>query len=154
MEEVTYGFVKPPAHDYRGKIKRMIGGVGLEIVCEKDPYYFSRELVEQHYEVHRNKPFFGGLLNMLLSGPTDQLVIVGEDAVQKLREIVGDTDPLEAREGTIRRIFGVNKTSNAFHAADSRESARREISLHFRSDELPSYIIDIFNMHSVGVMIG
>jgi len=141
MREITFGFVKPHAYPDRKKIERMIEENGLKIIIRKDPYHFNRAIAELQYEMHRGKHFFDELIEMIINGPTELLIIEGEDAVNKLMSLAGATDPAEAEENTIRKIFGKNKTNNAFHRSDSRQSARREILIHFATSELPEYVI-------------
>ena len=137
MREITLGFVKPHAYPDKEKIERMIEEAGLKIILRKDPYHFNRAIAELQYEMHKGKHFFDELIEMIIDGPTELLIIEGEDAVNKLMILTGATDPAEAEENTIRKIFGKDKTHNAFHRADSRHSVRREILIHFAASELP-----------------
>ncbi len=96
----------------------------------------SRAEAEKFYAVHRDKPFFGTLVEFMTSGPVVAAVLEKENAVPELRKTVGATDPAEAAEGTVRRLFGTNKTMNAIHASDSDENARYEWAIHFADDDL------------------
>lgn len=96
----------------------------------------SRAEAEKFYAVHRDKPFFGTLVEFMTSGPVVAAVLEKENAVPELRKTVGATDPAEAAEGTVRRMFGTNKTMNAIHASDSDENARYEWAIHFADDDL------------------
>lgn len=96
----------------------------------------SREEAERFYAVHRDKQFFGALVEFMTSGPIVAAVLEKENAVSELRKTVGATDPAEAAERTVRRLFGTNKTMNAIHASDSDENARYEWAIHFSDDDL------------------
>jgi nucleoside-diphosphate kinase len=90
------------------------------------------------YEVHRERPFFEPLVAFMTSGPCIPIVLESEGAVTRLREVIGATDPGEAAEGTVRRLYAENKERNAIHASDSDENAAREIAFFFSSQELLS----------------
>ena len=141
MREITFGFVKPHAYPDRKKIEAMIEEAGLKIIIRKDPYHFNRAIAELQYEMHIGKHFFEDLIKMILEGPTELLIIEGKDAVNELMTLSGATDPAEAEENTIRKIFGKDKGYNAFHRSDSKQSARREILIHFAVSELPEDVI-------------
>jgi len=91
----------------------------------------DRELACKHYQDHRDKSFFNILIEFITSGPVVVMVISGDGAIEKIREIMGPTDSKNAKEGTIRGDFGTDITINVVHGSDSRESARREIELFF-----------------------
>jgi nucleoside-diphosphate kinase len=90
------------------------------------------------YDVHRERPFFEPLVAFMTSGPCIPMVLESEGAVARLREVIGSTDPAEAAEGTVRRLYAENKERNAIHASDSDENAVREIAFFFSSQELLS----------------
>ncbi|MEY2979400.1 MAG: nucleoside-diphosphate kinase [Prochlorotrichaceae cyanobacterium] len=96
----------------------------------------SRELAEKHYEVHKDKPFFAGLVNFITSGPVVAMVWEGDGVVASSRKIIGATNPLNAEPGTIRGDFGVSIGRNLIHGSDAVETAQREIALWFKEDEL------------------
>jgi nucleoside-diphosphate kinase len=96
----------------------------------------SRELGERHYDEHREKPFFGELVDFITSGPTWALVVEGEGAIATLRATIGATDPANAAPGTIRGDLASSMPDNLVHGSDSPESAEREIALWFSGDEL------------------
>jgi nucleoside-diphosphate kinase len=96
---------------------------------------FTREKAEKFYEMHRGKVFFEKLINFMLTGPVVAVRLEGENAVEKLRKIVGSTDPEKAEEGSIRRMFGTNVTVNAVHASDTPENAEREIRFFFGEEK-------------------
>ena len=88
------------------------------------------------YQVHRDRPFFGSLVGFMTSGPCVPLILEGEDAVPRLRETIGATDPAEADPGTVRALYAENKERNAIHASDSHENAAREIAFFFSAQEV------------------
>ena len=96
----------------------------------------SRELAEQHYGVHRDKPFFAGLVEFITSGPVVAMVWEGEGVVSAARKMIGATNPLTAEPGTIRGDFGVNIGRNLIHGSDAVDTAISEISLWFNEAEL------------------
>lgn len=99
----------------------------------------SRELAEQHYGVHREKPFFNGLVEFITSGPVVAMVWEGEGVVAAARKMIGSTNPLAAEPGTIRGDFGVNIGRNIIHGSDAPETAQQEVSLWFKEAELASW---------------
>ncbi len=90
------------------------------------------------YDVHRERPFFESLVAFMTSGPCIPVVLEAADAVGALRQAIGATDPAEAAEGTVRRLYARSKERNAIHGSDSDENARREIGFFFSESELPS----------------
>jgi len=96
----------------------------------------SKEQAEGFYDVHKDKPFFPDLVRFMTSGKVMILVLERENAIEKLREIIGATDPAEAKAGTIRKLYADSKQNNIIHASDSPENAVREISFFFSRDEL------------------
>ena len=96
----------------------------------------SRELGERHYAEHREKPFFGELVDFIVSGPTWALVVEGEGAIATMRKTIGATNPANAEPGTIRGDLAMSMPDNLVHGSDSPESAEREIALWFSADEL------------------
>jgi nucleoside-diphosphate kinase len=99
----------------------------------------SRELAEKHYDVHKDKPFFSGLVEFITSGPVVAMVLEGDGVVASARKIIGATNPLNSEPGTIRGDFGVSIGRNLIHGSDAVETAQREISLWFSNDELASW---------------
>ncbi len=96
----------------------------------------SRELAEQHYDVHKGKPFFSSLVDFIVSAPVTAMVWEGESVVAAARKIIGATDPINAEPGSIRGDFGVSIGRNLIHGSDAIETARREIELWFKEEEL------------------
>ncbi|MGB6301492.1 MAG: nucleoside-diphosphate kinase [Rivularia sp. (in: cyanobacteria)] len=99
----------------------------------------SRELAQSHYDVHKERPFFAGLVEFITSGPVVAMVWEGEGVVAAARKIIGATNPLTAEPGTIRGDFGVDIGRNIIHGSDAVETAQREVSLWFSDDELVSW---------------
>ena len=96
----------------------------------------TRPEAEAFYEVHRQRPFYASLVAFMTSGPCLPMVLEHADAVMHLRTVIGATDPAEAAEGTVRRLYAESKERNAIHASDSPENARREVSFFFTEAEL------------------
>ncbi len=101
--------------------------------------WIAREMAENHYAEHREKPFFSALVDYITSGPVVAMVVEGKNAIKVVRTLVGATNPVEAAPGTIRGDFGLDVGRNVVHASDSPQSAEREISLFFRDDEIVSW---------------
>lgn len=99
----------------------------------------SRELAQQHYDVHRERPFFASLVEFITSGPVVAMVWEGEGVVAAARKMIGATNPLTAEPGTIRGDLGVNIGRNIIHGSDAVETADREVSLWFTQEELVSW---------------
>ena len=130
--EKTLVLIKPDGVERHliGQIISIYEAKGLDIIALKmlKP---TKEIAEQHYCEHRDKPFFKDLVNFITRGKVCAIIIQGENAVKTLRKINGATDPAEAETGTIRGRFALSKTENLVHASDSVESAEREIRIWF-----------------------
>ena len=100
--------------------------------------HLSTQQAEQFYDVHRARPFFGSLVTFMTQGPCMPMVLERENAVAELRNVIGSTDPKDAAEGTIRKLYAVSKESNAIHASDSDENAQRESTFFFAETTLLS----------------
>ena len=111
---------------------------GLQIIGAK-MLKVSNELAHQHYCVHKDKPFFQGLVDFITSSPIIALAVEGKDAIEAARQTMGSTNPLEAGPGTIRGDFGLDIGRNLVHGSDSQENAATELALFFDEDELVSY---------------
>jgi len=124
--------IKPDAtsRNVIGRIVSMLEENGFKVVAIKSKH-FSREEAERFYEVHRDKPFFDDLVNYITSGMVVGIMVERENAVKALRDLVGATNPKEARPGTIRAVFGESIERNAVHASDSYENAQRELAFFF-----------------------
>lgn len=99
----------------------------------------SRELAEQHYDVHRQRPFFAGLVEFITSSPVVAMVWEGDGVVASARKIIGATNPLTSEPGTIRGDFGLDIGRNLIHGSDAQETAQREIALWFKDEELVNW---------------
>ena len=139
MLERTFSIIKPNATacHLEGEINSKIQAAGLKIIASKRIEHPTREQFEAFYAEHKGKPFYEGLLEFMTSGPIVVQVLEAEDAIQRYRTLMGKTDPAEADEGTLRKLYAESKTRNAVHGSDSPESASREIALWFSPEELP-----------------
>ena len=135
--ERTYIMVKPDGVQRRltGEIIRRFEIRGLRLVGLKI-LVPTREVAEKHYDVHRERPFFGDLVDFVTSGPVVAMVWEGKDVIKLTRQMIGATKPLEALPGTIRGDFTADVMSNLIHGSDAPETAEAEIALWFRPDEL------------------
>jgi nucleoside-diphosphate kinase len=135
--ERTLILIKPDAFERRlsGEILGRIERRGFDVRAGK-LLRASRQLGEEHYAEHREKPFFGELVDFIASAPTWALVVEGEGAIAALRRTIGATNPADAEPGTIRGDLAMSMPDNLVHGSDSPESAEREIALWFSDDEL------------------
>lgn len=92
----------------------------------------DRSIAEEHYSEHKDKPFFENLVNFITRSPLCAMILEGEEAINRVRELNGSTNPLEAKEGTIRNLYGNSIRENCVHSSDSNESAEREINIWFK----------------------
>ena len=132
MIEQTLSIIKPDAveRDLESKIKFFFKKNGLQILKSKK-VEISREEAEEFYKVHRTKSFFSDLCDYLSSGPIIAMVLEGESAISKNRELMGATDPLKANEGTLRKMYGISIDKNSVHGSDSLLNAGVEIRFFF-----------------------
>jgi nucleoside-diphosphate kinase len=128
----TLILVKPDAFERRltGEVIARFERKGLTIVGMKH-MTVDRDLAERHYDEHRDKPFFGDLVEFITGGPLVAMVLDGYQAVTAARQVIGATNPLEAAPGSIRGDFGLEVQTNLVHGSDSDESAEREVGLFF-----------------------
>ena len=135
--ERTLSIIKPDAtrRNLTGRINARFEEAGLRIVAQKR-LRMSREIAEAFYAVHRERPFFGGLVDFMVSGPVVVQVLEGENAIAKNREVMGATDPAKAEAGTIRADFAENIEANSVHGSDSPETAAHEIGFFFAGIEI------------------
>ncbi|AKO93967.1 nucleoside-diphosphate kinase [Priestia filamentosa] len=138
--EKTFIMVKPD-----GVQRNIVGDVvtrfekkGFQLVGAK-LMHVSEDLAKEHYKEHKEKPFFGELVDFITSSPVFAMVWEGENAVTVARKMLGKTNPAEAEVGTIRGDYGLQVAKNVVHGSDSNESATREISLFFEESELVNY---------------
>jgi nucleoside-diphosphate kinase len=139
--EQSLVLVKPDAvkRGLSGAIIARLEGKELKLVALK-MLHMSPDLAQRHYAVHRDKPFFPGLIAYITSGPIVAAVFEGDNAVTRIRQIMGATNPAKADPGTIRRDFGIDMEQNAVHGSDSPENAKTEIALFFAGSEQVDYI--------------
>jgi nucleoside-diphosphate kinase len=135
--ERTFSIIKPDAteRNLTGAVNAVIEGGGLRIVAQKRIRMTRRE-AETFYAVHRERPFFGELVEFMTSGPVVVQVLEGENAVLRYREIMGATNPENATPGTIRKQFARSVGENSVHGSDSAENARIEIAQFFAGNEI------------------
>jgi nucleoside-diphosphate kinase len=135
--ERTFSIIKPDAtrRNLTGKINAKFEEAGLRIIAQRR-IKMSKEQAEEFYGVHKARPFFGGLVNFMTSGPVVIQVLEGEDAIAANRRIMGATDPAKAEAGTIRAEFAEDIEANSVHGSDSAENAATEIAFFFRPEEL------------------
>jgi nucleoside-diphosphate kinase len=137
MTEQTLSLIKPNAirAGNLGQIIARFEEEGLKIAALKMKHLSKRE-AQAFYGEHEGKPFFERLVSFMTSGPICALVLEGEDAVERNREIMGATNPAEAAPGTLRALFAESMTKNAVHGSDALESANREIAFFFSQTEV------------------
>ena len=133
MVERTLSIIKPDAveRNLDTDIKSFFKKNGLKILKSKK-VKISREEASEFYKVHQTKPFYNELCNYLSSGPIIVMILEGENAVSKNREIMGATDPLKAEDGTLRKKYGISIDKNSVHGSDSVENAKIEIDFFFK----------------------
>ncbi len=125
-----------------GKIIARFEERGLKLIALK-MVQVKREFAEKHYEVHKGKFFYEGLVSYITSSPVVAMVLDGHEAIQVVRDMVGKTRPWEAAPGTIRGDFAMMGLRNLIHASDAPETAEKEIALWFNRDELVSYTLEL-----------
>ena len=132
MIEQTLSIVKPDAveRNLESKIKSFFGEKDLKILKSKK-VHITKEEASEFYKVHQTKPFYQNLCNYLSSGPILVMVLEGEEAVSKNRQLMGATDPLKAKDGTLRKLYGLSIDKNSVHGSDSVENAKIEIGFFF-----------------------
>ncbi|HEY1414783.1 MAG TPA: nucleoside-diphosphate kinase [Caulobacteraceae bacterium] len=137
MTERTFSIIKPDAtsRNLTGRINAVIEETGLRIVAQRR-IRMSRAQAEKFYEVHEQRPFYGELVEFMISGPVVVQVLEGSNAVTKYREVMGATDPAQAADGTIRKLFARSVGENSVHGSDSLENASLEISQFFTEDQI------------------
>ena len=133
MQEQTLSIIKPDAveRNLEEKIKTFFVNKGLKIIKNKK-VQITKEEASEFYKVHQTKPFYMDLCNYLSSGPIIVMVLEGENAISKNRELMGATDPLKAEEGTLRKMYGLSIDKNSVHGSDSLKNAKSEINFFFK----------------------
>ncbi|HYI89907.1 MAG TPA: nucleoside-diphosphate kinase [Beijerinckiaceae bacterium] len=135
--ERTFSILKPDAtgRNLTGAINAVIEKAGLRIVAQKR-IRMSRKDAETFYAVHKERPFFGELVQFMTSGPVVVQVLEGDNAIAKYREVMGATNPAQAAEGTIRKLFAQSVGENSVHGSDSADNAKAEIAQFFPDKEI------------------
>ncbi len=135
--ERTFSMIKPDAtkRNLTGAIIKMFEDNGLRVVASKR-VWMSRRQAEQFYAVHKERPFFGELTEFMCSGPTVVQVLEGENAIAKNREIMGATNPADAADGTIRKLYAESIGENSVHGSDAPGTAAEEIAFWFGGNEI------------------
>jgi len=135
--ERTFSILKPDAteRNLTGAINAIIEKAGLRIVGQKR-VRIGKEQAQRFYGVHKDRPFFGELVDFMTSGPVVVQVLEGENAIAKYREVMGATDPGKAAEGTIRKVHARSIGENSVHGSDAPDTAAREIAQFFAENEI------------------
>ena len=128
----TFSIIKPDAtkRNLTGAVTKMLEDAGLRVVASKR-IHMTREQAEGFYAVHKERPFFGELVDFMVSGPIMVQVLEGDNAIAKNRELMGATDPAKAAPGTIRADFASTVDANAVHGSDGAETAKVEVAFFF-----------------------
>ena len=135
--ERTFSIIKPDAtkRNLVDPINKIIEKNDLKIIASKS-LKLNKEQAEGFYKVHKERPFFSSLVEFMTSGPVQVQVLEGDNAVSKYREIMGATNPKEAEDNTIRKLYAENIEANSVHGSDSKENAETEIAFFFSVSEL------------------
>ena len=135
--ERTLSIIKPDAtkRNLTGLINAKFENSGLKIIAQKR-LQLTRSMAEKFYEIHKDRPFFNDLVDFMISGPVVVQVLEGDNAVKLNRDVMGATNPDDAKDGTIRKEFAESIEANSVHGSDSLETAQNEISFFFANIEL------------------
>ncbi len=135
--ERTFSIIKPDAtrRNITGKIIALIEDAGLRVVASKR-IKMTRAQAEGFYAVHKERPFYGELVEQMIGGPVVVQVLEGENAILKYREVMGATNPEKAADGTIRKLYAVNMGENSVHGSDAPDTAKNEIKFFFTDAEI------------------
>ncbi|RIX31708.1 nucleoside-diphosphate kinase [Sphingomonas edaphi] len=133
----TFSIIKPDAtrRNLTGAVTKMLEEAGLRVVASKR-IHMTKDQAEGFYAVHKERPFFGELVEFMISEPVVVQVLEGEDAVARNRDIMGATNPADAAEGTIRKTHALSIGENSVHGSDSDENAAIEIAYFFKDEEI------------------
>ena len=133
----TFSIIKPDAtrRNITGSINKLIEESGLRIIAQKR-IKLTNEQAEDFYSIHKDKPFFRDLIEYMTSEPVIVQTLMGENSVEKYRSIMGATNPDNAENGTIRKLFALNVQENSVHGSDSEENAKIEIDFFFKEEEI------------------
>jgi nucleoside-diphosphate kinase len=135
--ERTFSIIKPDAtqRNLTGSVNAVIEAAGLRIVAQKR-IQMTRQQAETFYAVHKERPFFGELVDFMISAPVVVQVLEGDNAIARYREAMGATNPANAAEGTIRKLFAKSVGENSVHGSDAPETAALEIAQFFAGNEI------------------
>jgi nucleoside-diphosphate kinase len=136
-QQRTFSILKPDAteRNLTGAINKVIEDNGLRIVAQKR-IKMTQDQAKQFYIVHKDRPFYGELVEFMTSGPVVVQVLEGENAVKKYREVMGETNPANAKDGTIRKLYAKSIGENSVHGSDSDENAAIEIGYFFSGKDI------------------
>ncbi len=137
MIERTLSIIKPDAtsRDLTDKINAKFEAAGLRIIAQRETQ-MNETQAQDFYRVHQERPFFGDLVKLMISGPIVVQVLEGDDAIRRNREVMGATDPAQAAAGTIRAEFALSIGANSVHGSDSSDAAAQEIAFFFSEDQI------------------
>ena len=137
MAERTFSIIKPDAteRNLTGRVNAVIEDSGLRIIAQKR-IRMSRAQAETFYEIHKERPFYGELVDFMTSGPVVVQVLEGDNAVARYREVMGATNPAQAADGTIRKLYAKSVGENSVHGSDSLDNAKIEIAQFFTDAEI------------------
>jgi nucleoside-diphosphate kinase len=135
--ERTFSIIKPDAtaRNLAGAINALVEQAGLRVVAQKR-VRMTREQAETFYAIHRQRPFFGELVESMTSGPVVVQVLEGENAIAAYRDLMGATDPAKAAQGTIRKLYARSIGENSVHGSDAAATAEKEIAQFFAGNEI------------------
>ena len=133
----TFSIIKPDAtkRNITGSINKVIEESGLRIIAQKR-IRLTNDQAENFYSIHKERPFFNDLIEYMTSEPVVVQILSGENCVEKYRSIMGATNPENAEEGTIRKLFALNIQENSVHGSDSEDNAKNEIDFFFKGEEI------------------
>ncbi|MDB5459884.1 MAG: ndk [Caulobacteraceae bacterium] len=137
MAERTFSIIKPDAtrRNLTGKVNAVIEDAGLRIVAQRR-IQMTRAQAEKFYEIHKERPFFGELVDFMISAPVVVQVLEGDNAVARYRDVMGATNPANAADGTIRKLYAESVGENSVHGSDSADNAAIEIVQFFKPEEI------------------
>jgi len=137
MTNLTFSIIKPDAtkRNITGKINSYIEAAGLKIVAQKR-IKMTKAQAEKFYEIHKERPFYGELVEFMTSAPVIVQVLKGNNAVKTYRDVMGATNPSEADAGTIRKDFAIDISENSVHGSDSDDNAKIEITQFFSKEDI------------------
>ena len=133
----TFSIIKPDAtkRNITGSINKVIEESGLRIIAQKR-IRLTNDQAKNFYSIHKEKPFFNDLIEYMTSEPVVVQILSGENCIEKYRTIMGATNPENAEEGTIRKLFALNVQENSVHGSDSEDNAKNEIDFFFKAEEI------------------